>query len=104
MAHAERNVKNYLNEQFPDRWIGKGSNIHWAPRSPDLTPLDFFVWGYIRSKIYRSRISNIDELKTRITEVANSIAPEMLLNVYEGVEDRFQSCIDKNGAHVELNR
>jgi hypothetical protein len=32
-----------LNEKFPNVWIGRGGPIHWPPRSPDLTPMDFFV-------------------------------------------------------------
>jgi hypothetical protein len=31
-------------------WFGRGGKIAWPPRSPDLTPLDFSVWGYIKEK------------------------------------------------------
>lgn len=37
------NVRQYLNEVVPDRWIGRRGHIEWPPRSPDLTALDFFV-------------------------------------------------------------
>ena len=97
-------TRSYLNEQFPNRWIGKDGNRPWAARSPDLTPLDFFVWGHIKSIIYATRISNIAELKARITEAANSITPQMLENVSVEVEDRFRRCVDRGGGHVELNR
>lgn len=40
-------VRNWLNDNFPRRWIGRNSPfIHWPPRSPDLTPLDFFYGGF----------------------------------------------------------
>ena len=103
-AHSAIITRSYLNEQFPNRWIGKRGNRPWAPRSPDLTPLDFFVWGHIKSKIYATRISDIVELKVRITEAANSITPAMLENVSVGIEDRFRTCVDRGGGHVELNR
>ena len=103
-CHSALVTRDYLNEQFPNRWIGKGGRSLWAPRSPDLTPLDFSVWGYIKSKVYATRVSDRDELKTRITEAARLITPEMLENIYRSVENRFQSCIDRNGGHVELNR
>ena len=35
-------VRDYLNRNFPGRWIGRGSHRLWASRSPDPTPLDFF--------------------------------------------------------------
>ncbi|KMQ81391.1 transposable element tc3 transposase, partial [Lasius niger] len=37
-------VREHLNETFPNRWIGRGGPIPWPPRSPDITPLDFFLW------------------------------------------------------------
>ena len=36
-----RHVRDYLNESFPNRWLGCGGPIPWPLRSPDLTPLDY---------------------------------------------------------------
>ena len=44
-AHYAQQVKAFLNEKFFSQWIGRGGPIEWPPRSPDLTPLDFFLWG-----------------------------------------------------------
>lgn len=41
-AHFDRRVTQFLNESFPNRWIGRGGPISWPARSPDLNPLDFF--------------------------------------------------------------
>lgn len=40
--HYAMPVRNWLNERFPGKWIGRRGAIEWPPRSPDLTPLDFF--------------------------------------------------------------
>ena len=45
---------------FDVKWIGRDSPISLAPRSPDLAPLDFFLWGFVKTKVYTS---NIDDLK-----------------------------------------
>ncbi|EFN81543.1 hypothetical protein EAI_12279, partial [Harpegnathos saltator] len=37
-AHFSLQARNILNDVFTDRWIGRKG----TPRSPDLTPLDFF--------------------------------------------------------------
>ena len=103
-AHSATTVRNYLDVQFPNRWIGRLGSRNWAPRSPDLTPLNFFVWGHIKSKIYTTSVSDIAELKARIIEAAGSIAPEMLENVSVEVEARFRTSVDRRGGHVELNR
>jgi len=45
-AHYDQRVREYLNKVFPaKRWLGRGEAILWLPRSPDLNPLDFFLWG-----------------------------------------------------------
>ena len=35
----------HLNLTFPEQWIGSGGHVQWPPRSSDLTPLDFCLWG-----------------------------------------------------------
>ena len=52
-------VHNYLNETFPGRWIGRGSPRFWATRSRDLTPLDFFEWGHIKTQVNKVKIRDL---------------------------------------------
>ncbi|GBM50384.1 hypothetical protein AVEN_97208-1 [Araneus ventricosus] len=40
-------VRDFLDETFPDRWIGRDGPTPWPPLSPDITPLDFFSFGAI---------------------------------------------------------
>ena len=53
--HYTRHVMRHLNDTFPNRWIGRGSTINWPPRSPDLTPLDFCLWGLMKSEVCRKK-------------------------------------------------
>jgi hypothetical protein len=46
--HYHRYVTRYLNQTFPERWIGRGGYIPWPPRSPDLTSMDFSLWGFVK--------------------------------------------------------
>ncbi|KAJ4437532.1 hypothetical protein ANN_17677 [Periplaneta americana] len=48
-------VRAYLNQRFPNGWIGRGSSRVWPLRSPDLTPLDFFAWGFIKAKVCKRK-------------------------------------------------
>lgn len=50
-AHNAHIIRQYLNEQFNEKWIGTHSSIPWPPRSPDLTCLDYFLWGYLKNKV-----------------------------------------------------
>jgi len=44
-----------LNDTFSNRWIGRGSTINWPPRSPDLTLLDFCLWGLMKNEVYKKK-------------------------------------------------
>ncbi|KAJ8978454.1 hypothetical protein NQ317_011054 [Molorchus minor] len=46
--HKARIVQQYLNETYGENWIGINGPIQWTPKSPDLTPLDFFLWGTLK--------------------------------------------------------
>ena len=67
--HWKTEVRDYLDSTLPHRWIGRASDSNlvfarWPPRSPDLTPCDFFLWGYVKDKVYVPPLpESLDELK-----------------------------------------
>ena len=50
--HYSLAVHQYLDQAIPHHWIGRWGSIEWPPRSPDLTPMDFFFWGILKDKVY----------------------------------------------------
>ena len=64
------------------------------PRSPDLTYCDFFVFGFIKDRIFRppNAPTTLIELEHRIIEVCNEITPAMLENVAESLYNRALMC------------
>jgi hypothetical protein len=54
-------------------------NGGWPPRSPDLTPCDFFLWGYLKAKVYEQRPQTLEALKEAIRQEVAAITPEMIL-------------------------
>jgi hypothetical protein len=57
MMHWHREFRNYLDETLPQRWIDLATDdnmplARWAPRNPDLTPCDYFLWGYVKDKVF----------------------------------------------------
>ena len=70
-AHFVLDVKEYLNNVFPNRWIGRSGPVQWPPRSPDLTPMDFFIWGgEMKCLVYETPIDTPEELVARGAEAA----------------------------------
>jgi len=58
-AHYASDVRDWLDEKFRARWIGRRGSIDWPARSPDLTPADFFLWGYVKDIVYKKQASKL---------------------------------------------
>lgn len=102
--HNTAAVRHWINEYFPNRWIGRNSPvIAWSPRSPDLTPLDFFLWGSLKEKVYKDRPATVNELINKITTVCREITPQQLNNVILNNRKRIEKCILYNGGLIEAN-
>ena len=52
--HYSTRVRTYLNHNRPNNWIGRGGPVERSPRSPDLTPYDFFVGTHKRNGVQYS--------------------------------------------------
>ncbi|GFT09837.1 uncharacterized protein TNCV_416221 [Trichonephila clavipes] len=106
--HWNKKVREFLNERLPHRWIGRAgpqdlTSLYWPPRSPDLTPFDFFLWGFVKDKVLvRPLPQDLEELKKRITAVLNSITGDMLSRVCQELDYHVDICHFTGGAHIEL--
>lgn len=100
-AHYANIVKNHLNTTFPNRWIGRGGPIAWPPRSPDLTPLDFFLWGYLKDRVFRTKPAHLNEMMDRIVE--NCLVPDeaMFARVLNLFKTRLFFCMEEEGKQFE---
>ncbi|GFW06490.1 DUF4817 domain-containing protein [Trichonephila clavipes] len=75
--------------------------VPMAPRSPDLTPADFWLWGYLKSRVYLSGPSSLLELKDAIRREVSSIHPDMLHSAVAGFVTRLECLLPCGGGHVE---
>ena len=83
---------------FGDSVISKGL---WPPRSPDLTPFDYFLWGYLKGRVYRNKPRPVDALKANITEEIQEVTADVLARTFQNMVRRVQSCLDANGGHFQ---
>ena len=100
-AHFSREVKYYLDETFPNQWIGRNGPTQWPARSPDLTKLDYFLWGYVKEIVYKDLPTTALNMQQRITDAFENIPREMLREVNRSFGDRINLCINQNGRHFE---
>ncbi|GBM96687.1 hypothetical protein AVEN_111924-1 [Araneus ventricosus] len=102
--HKVSSVQQYIRGTFQQQVIGYGGCVEWPPRSPDLNPLDFFLWGYINQRVHATYPPTLQELRNRITNVCASVSPAMSYDVQREVQSRVQMCIVVERHHFEVDR
>jgi len=91
-----------LDAKFPNRRIGRDSPTPWPPRSPGITPLAFFSWGYVKNKVFSTPVPDITNLKARITDAFATITEHMMENTWREIDCRLDVLRATKGAHVEV--
>ena len=99
--HWGSQVRRFLDATFRSRWTGRDGPTPWPPRSPDITPLYFSLWGYVKDKVFSTPVPDITNLKARITDAFATITEDMLGNTWREIDYRLDVLRATKGAHVE---
>jgi len=101
--HSSREVTNFLNYRFAEQWIGRGGPHNWPARSPDLSPLDYCVWGWIKELVYSVKVVTRDALLVRILDAADRIrnSQRKLQRATRAVHNRAAACVAAGGGIFE---
>lgn len=100
-VHYTTQAQQVLDRRYPDSWIGRGGPINWPARSPDLTPLDYFLWGYMKNYVYREPVNSLEQLDDRLHEALATITPQMIQGAQASLIRRARLCIQIGGGHFE---
>ena len=76
--HTARSSLEWLEVHFPGRLISLKCAVEWAPHSPDLSPLDFFLWGFLKDCVYADNPRTTDDLKEAISTEIGRIPSAMI--------------------------
>jgi hypothetical protein len=76
--------------------------VEWPPRSPDLTPLEFYLWAHLKAMVYQVKIQNVDNLKERIRDACARTTPDVLKRVRHEWERHMSMCYQCNGRDTYL--
>jgi hypothetical protein len=88
-----------LKEKFPNCVISRNGDQNWPPRSCDLTPCDFFLWGFVKSHVYANKPQTIPELKAEIRRVIGETEPQLCRNVVKS----SRVCQQSRGGYLTDN-
>jgi len=98
-AHRARETEELLKVETPD-FIPP--NL-WPPNSPDLNPVDYWIWGILQERVYKTRSKDVDELRRRIAEEWDKIDQRIYV-IDQAVGEwrkRLQACVAAGGGHFE---
>ncbi|GFU78959.1 transposable element Tc3 transposase [Trichonephila clavipes] len=99
-CHKARATIDLLKDTFGDRLISRFGPVNWPPRSCDLTPLDYFLRGYVKSLVYADKPQTLDHLEDNIRRVIADIRAQMLEKVIENWTFRLDYIRASRGSPV----
>ncbi|GFU92597.1 putative LOC100569746 [Trichonephila clavipes] len=99
-CHTALATIDLLKDTFGDRLISRFGPVNWPPRSCDLTPLDYFLWVYVKSLVYADKPQTLDHLEDNIRRVIADIRPQMLEKVIENWTSRLDYIRASGGSHM----
>jgi hypothetical protein len=97
-AHTATVVQTYLTQRFGTRFLDK---TMWPPRSPDLNPCDFFLWGYLKQRVYNPLPKTLEALQMNIEREVKNIPQTMLKDTFLNFRKRCELLISAGGGHIE---
>jgi hypothetical protein len=89
-----------LHEKFPGRVLSRNADHNWPARSCNLTPCDFFLWGYMKSQVYENNPQSIPDLQEEIRHVIGYIEEQVCVKVITNFIDRVTTCRASRGGHM----
>ena len=91
-SHTANGIINFLETKFGERVISQNGTVGGPPRYCDLTPLDYFLWGYVKSMVYANKPATIDELRTNIGREIAAVSADLCLKIVKNWVQRLQAC------------
>ena len=100
-CHTTRANMSHLLDNFLGRlnaWFGE---FEWPVRTPDLSPLDFFLWGHLKERVYRDSPKTLTELKEAVGNEITCIGSEVTKTVFDSTKKIAQDCIESGCHHLK---
>lgn len=100
-SHTSNRSLPRVREFFPNKLISRRGDTNRPPRSPDLTHMDFFLWGYVKSKVYANKPTSLAQLKENIRHEMAAITETTCRAVIGNFSARLNECRERNGLHLD---
>ena len=96
-AHTSHQVQNWLDDNVDMFWPKQ----FWPPNSPDLNPLDFYLWSVLERESNKRSHNSVDSLRAAIEEAAAAVPIDHVINACQRFRPRLQAVIEADGGWIE---
>jgi len=93
-------LRHLLETRLPERWIGPVSDAFppWPRRSPELSPLDFFLWGFVRDDVFDAgAAASVAELRHRVARALSAVPDALLAHAWQKLAAHYDACRANHG-------
>ena len=77
-CHTETLNNEFIESEFGEHFISRSGPVNWPPTLCDLTPLDYFLRGYVKAHVYIDKLASIDTVEDNIEAYIREISAEIL--------------------------
>jgi len=92
-----------VRNMFPRHLISRFGEVPWPPCSPGLSTCDFFLLGYLKSRVYTHKPRVLNDLKEAICQEIRPINRQLFARVMDDFEKRLENCIQEDCRHLTDN-
>jgi len=90
-----------LASKFGLKFLAKGT---WPARSPDLNPCYYFLWGYLKDRVYKPLPKTLDDLKVNTEREIRNIEQDVLKSTFLNFRKILYLIIEAKGGHIEQKK
>jgi hypothetical protein len=97
-THTTNTTPAFVQQFFCERIVWRGL---WPPRSPDLTPPDFFPKGFLKERLYLNNPGSLEEPEHNIEQIVANTNPETLCKIARNTLKRVDACLREGDGHFQ---
>ena len=96
-AHRARATVEFLEREMPQFILP----LLWPPNSPDLNPVEYSVWSTLQETVYKTHITDLDDLKHHIRTEWAKLDHAVIAAAVRVWHRRLSACVKAGGGHFE---
>jgi len=97
LTHTSHLIQNWLSDNVDMFWFKE----FWLPNSPDLNPLDYYIWSVVERVTNMFRHPNVTSLRTAIETAFVGMDNATLQRACQRFRSRNEAVIQANGGYIE---